>query len=238
MVHSSEGSSSLADWGLAARPGRGPHLRIAALWTVISLAAALAVAVALSWWAGLAVVVGAVVALTAGPLLQLRRLVQRFDGVMAAAGSEPRLENLVRGLSGEHELVLPRTVVLEDAPPNACVWRPLVGMPVLAISRSYLGALSRTELEGVIAHCLVRLDSSDARAATMAGLLGAIGARIAPKVGFSDDIRAVFLTRYPPGLASAIQKAVPARGSAPLWFVADGPTHRAATERIEELGDL
>jgi Zn-dependent protease with chaperone function len=238
MVRSSERTSSLADWGLAERPARGAHLRIAALWTVISLAPAFVAAVALSWWAGLAVAAGAAVALTSGPHVQLRRLVQRFDGVVAATGSEPRLENLVRGLSGEHRLVLPRTVVLKDAPPNACVWRPLVGIPVLAISRSYLGVLSRTELEGVIAHCLVRLDSSDARAATMASLLGAIGARLAPKVGFSDDIRAASLTRYPPGLSSAIEKAVPARGSAPLWFVSDGFTHRAASERIEELADL
>jgi hypothetical protein len=238
MVQSTAPSRTLADWGLAARPGRRAHLRIAALWTGIPLALAFAVAVAFSWWAGLVVAGVAAVALTTGPLLQLKRLAHRFDGVTARPGSEPRLENLVRGLSSDHQLVLPRTVVLESGPPNAFVWRPLVGTPVLAISRSYLGVLSRTELEGVVAHCLVRLDSSDGRAATMAALLGAVGARIAPKVGLSDDIRAASLTRYPPGLSSANRKAVLTGRSAPLWFVADGPTHRAATERIDELGDL
>jgi hypothetical protein len=238
MVESTQPSKTLADWGLADRPGRSGRLRIAALWTAIPLAAALVTTLAFSWQVGLLVVPVAVVVVSAGPFLRLKRLAQRFDGVTVAPGSEPRLENLVSGLSGDHGLVLPRTVVLESAPPNACVWRPLVGSPVLAISRSYLEVLSRTELEGVVAHCLVRLDSSDARAATMADLLSAVGARVAPKVGFSDDIRAAALTRYPPGLSSAIRKAGPTGRSAPLWFVADGPTHRAATERIDELADL
>jgi hypothetical protein len=238
MVQSTEPSRTLADWGLPDRPGRSGHVRIAAVWTAIAVAAVLVTTVAFSWRLGLLVVPVALVAVTAGPFLQLNRLTRRFDGVTVAPGSEPRLENLVRGLSGDHGLILPRTVVLESAPPNACVWRPLVGSPVLAISRSYLEVLSRTELEGVVAHCLVRLDSSAARAATMADLLGAVGARLAPKVGFSDDIRAAALTRYPPGLSSAIRKAGPTGRSAPLWFVADGPTHRAATERIEELADL
>lgn len=233
-----ERSTGVSDWGLSARPNRGAHLRIAALWSVISLGPPVVVALASSWWAGLAVAALAAIAVTAGPSVQLRRLERRFAGVAVEAGSEPRLENLVRGLAGDHRLVRPRAVVLKDGPPNAFVWRPLWGSAVLAISRSYLGALSRTELEGVVAHCLVRIDSSDARAATMAGLLGPIGARVAPKVGVFDDIEAAALTRYPPGLSSAIRKAVPALGAAPLWFVSDGPSHRAAAERIEELADL
>ena len=230
--------SGLTAWGLSARPNRGVHLRIAALWAGVLLGASLAAAVLFSWRVGLAVAGVVVVAATAGPFVLLRRLERRFDGVVTAAGSEPRLENLVRGLSDDHRLVTPRVVVLEDAPPNAFVWRPLFGTAVLAISRSYLEALSRTELEGVVAHCLVRIDSSDARAATMAALLGPIGARVAPMVGAFDDLGAASLTRFPPGLASAIGKAVPARASAPLWFVSDGPSHRTAAIRIEELADL
>jgi len=234
----SEGSTALSAWGLAARPNRGVHQRLAALWTVLLLGPSLAAALLLSWWVGLAVAGVAGLALTAGPFIQLRRLERRFGGVVATAGSEPRLENLVRGLSDDHRLATPRAIVLENAPPNAFVWRPLFGTAVLAISRSYLEALSRTELEGVVAHCLVRIDSSDARAATMACLMGPIGARVAPKVGVFDDVGAASLTRYPPGLASAIRKASPARGSAPVWFVSDAPCHRAAATRVEELADL
>ena len=234
----SERSTAVSAWGLAARPNRGVHLRLAALWAVLLLGPSLALALWLSWWVGLAVAGLVVLSATAGPFVQLRRLERRFDGVMVVAGSEPRLENLVRGLSNDHRLVTPRVIVLEKAPPNAFVWRPILGAAVLAISRSYLEALSRTELEGVIAHCLVRIDSSDARAATMAGLMGPIGARVAPKVGVFDDVGAASLTRYPPGLASAIGKAVPARGSAPLWFVSDAPSHRAAATRVEELAEL
>jgi Zn-dependent protease with chaperone function len=234
----SERSTAPFAWGLPARPNRGVHLRLAALWTVLLLGPSLPAALLLSWWAGLAVAGVLVLAMTAGPFVQLLRLERRFKGVVATAGSEPRLENLVRGLSDDHRLVTPRAIVLEIAPPNAFVWRPLFGTAVLAISRSYLEALSRTELEGVVAHCLVRIDSSDARAATMAGLMGPIGARVAPKVGVFDDVGAASLTRYPPGLASAIRKAVPARGSAPLWLVSDGPCHRAAAIRVEELAEL
>ena len=234
----SERSTSPSDWGLPPRPSQRVHLRIAALWTVLSLGPSLALAPWLSWWVGLVAAVLAAVVVTVGPFVQLRRLERRFGGVVAVATSEPRLDNLVRGLSGDHRLVTPRAIVLEDAPANAFVWRPLLGTAVVAISRSYLDALSRTELEGVVAHCLLRIDSSDARAATMASLMGPIGARVAPKVGAFDDVGAASLTRYPPGLASAIGKAVPARGSAPLWFVSDAPSHRAAATRVEELADL
>jgi Zn-dependent protease with chaperone function len=233
-----ERSTALSAWGLAARPNRVVHLRIAALWAVLLLGPSLVAAVWLSPWVGLAVAGGAALVATAGPFVQLRWLERRFDGMVAVDGTEPRLENLVRGLSEDHRLVTPRAIVLENAPPNAFVWRPLFGTAVLAISRSYLGALSRTELEGVVAHCLVRIDSSDARAATMAGLLGPIGVRVAPKVGVFDDVGAASLTRYPPGLASAIRKAAPPRGAAPLWFVSDGPSHRAAATRVEELAEL
>ena len=234
----SERSTALSAWGLPARPNRRVHLRIAVLWAVVLLGTSLAATVLFSWWVGLAVAGALVVALTAGPFVQLSRLERRFNGVVAGPGSEPRLENLVRGLSDDHRLLVPRAIVLEDAPPNAFVWRPLFGTAVLAISRSYLEALSRTELEGVVAHCLVRIDSSDARAATMASLMGPVGARIAPKVGDFDDVEAASLTRYPPGLASAIRKAIPARGSPALWFLSDAPCHRAAATRIEELADL
>jgi Zn-dependent protease with chaperone function len=237
-VMRSERSTAISAWGLAARPNRGVHFRLAALWAALLLVPSLAAALWLSWWVGLAVAVLAVLVVTAGPFVQLRRLERRFAGVVAVAGSEPRLENLVGGLSDDHRLVTPRVIVLENAPPNAFVWRPLFGTAVLAISRSYLEALSRTELEGVIAHCLVRIDTSDARAATMAGLIGPLGARVAPKVGILGDVGAASLTRYPPGLASAIRKAVPARGSAPLWFVSDAPSHRAAATRVQELADL
>jgi Zn-dependent protease with chaperone function len=234
----SERSTAVSAWGLAARPDRGVHLRVAALWAVLLLGPSLAAGLWLSWWVGLAVAVLGVLVVTTGPFLHLRRLERRFAGVVVMAGSEHRLENLVRGLSDDHRLVTPRVIVLENAPPNAFVWRPLFGSAVLAISRSYLEALSRTELEAVIAHCLVRVDASDARAATMAGLMGPIGVRVAPKVGMFDDVGAASLTRYPPGLASAIRKAVPAGGSAPLWFVSDAPSHRAPATRVQELADL
>jgi hypothetical protein len=238
MAQSTPRSSALGDWGLTPRPGRRDSLKIAALLTSTPLLLACAAAVASSWWVGLLIAAGAAVTAVAGPFLQLRRLSRRYGGHTAAPGSEPRLENLVRGLSRDHGLARPRMVVLESAPPNAFVWRPLIGSAVLAISRSYLEALSRTELEAVIAHCLLRLSSADARAATVGVLLGGSGRWIVPRVGFADDVRAASLTRYPPGLAAAIEKAVPPDILGPLWFVAGSASHRSARERIEQLADL
>jgi hypothetical protein len=49
----------------------------------------------------------------------------------------------------------------------------------------------------------------------------------------------VALTRYPPGLASALTKADGGiRHYAPLWFVADAPSHQPVTERVVAVSDL
>ena len=144
-------------------------------------------------------------------------------GARAIAGSEaPRLHNIVTGLAERLSLGRVDLFVIEEGGPNALTGR--VEAPCIAVTTALLDAYARTELEAVIAHCLVRHRE--------AGRRGAM-------VGFSDDVRAVALTRYPPALVAAIEKAEPYKGRfAGHYMVADGPTHRPVPERARALTDL
>ncbi len=102
-------------------------------------------------------------------------------------------------------------------PPNAVV---VPGHGPVALADSALDQLARTELEAVLAHCLVRLAH----------------ARRTDPVGYADDVRAVALTRYPPGLAKALERLVPQDSH---WFVvASVRSHRPVAERIAALEEL
>ena len=145
--------------------------------------------------------------------------------------------NIVEGLASKYGIRNPELSLIEEGGPNALVLKRPV--PRVAVSRSLLDSYSRTEKEAVAAHCLLRLASAPLGIAQLAAALGRSGSRFAPKVGYEDDVHAAALTRYPPALASAIEKAKPAEGpSSPLWFVAHDVSHRHPTERIAALQDL
>lgn len=134
----------------------------------------------------------------------------------------PRFKNLVEGLAGTLQAGVVDTFVIETGGPNALVCR--IERPTIALSVSLLETFTRTELEAVIAHCLVRSDTA-----------GRKGSR----VGFADDVRAAALTRYPPALAAALRKADPYEGRFPGYYmVADAPSHRPVEERAAALLDL
>jgi Zn-dependent protease with chaperone function len=150
---------------------------------------------------------------------------------------DARFANLVEGLALEHGLPVPHLYVSDEGGPNAFVLRRRG--PSLVVRKSLLETYTRTEQEAVAAHCLVRLNSGHLFFAHLAALLGRTGSRFAPKVGYEDDTHTVALTRYPPALASAIQKAKPVEDSSGvLWFVAHGASHRSPVERIAALQDL
>lgn len=133
-----------------------------------------------------------------------------------------RLRNVVSGVAervGAPEL----RIYLYEGPPNAFVAR-VGGHGVVAMERSFATALARSEVEAVAAQLLVRL---------------APPARTGDPVGYDDDVRAAALTRYPPALAAALEKAEPERGRfAPLYLVGEHPSHRPVSERIAALNDL
>ena len=148
---------------------------------------------------------------------------------------EARVRSLIEGLANDHGIQAPKPYVLPEGPPNALMFRRRG--PAIGFTRSMLERYSRTELEAVIAHCLVRQAAPHYRFALLAAWRPTT--RLAPSVGYEDDVRAAALTRYPPGLARAIEMAAPVTSNfAPLWFVADGSTHRPGDERVAALTDL
>lgn len=151
-----------------------------------------------------------------------RRALKEAGAVGVSGGDQPRFANIATGLADVLKLGPIDLFVIDGDGANALSGR--TDRPVVAATRSLLETYARTELEAVIAHCLVRHRN--------AGRRGVI-------VGFSDDVRAVALTRYPPALASAIEKAQPHKGRFPgMYLVADGPTHRPVEERLAALADL
>jgi hypothetical protein len=150
---------------------------------------------------------------------------------------EPRLWNITAGLAKDLGVGPPALFVIPEDAPNAMVCR--AKGPALAVTKGLLETFTRTELEAVTAHCMVRLLSTDVERASMALAQGPLGTRSIPAVGYTDDVRAVAVTRYPPALADAVEKAeaVPGR-YAPFWFVADARSHRPAEERAAAIRDL
>lgn len=155
----------------------------------------------------------------------------------ASADEHARSLNLVAGLSKQLGRAEPRLLVSPRHEVNAAVVPR--GRVALVLTEPLLESYSRTELEAVIAHCLVRLADSATRWHVYTAARGGMGSRAAPFVGQWVDAQAAALTRYPPALASAIEKATPMTGAtAGLWFVAAGPTHLPAEERAVALRDL
>ncbi len=148
---------------------------------------------------------------------------------------EPRFVNLVHGLAGDMGVTPPALWRIDKGGPNALAVTHRG--PTLAITRSLLDTYTRTELEAVAAHCLVRLQEANATREYVA--LGPLAPRKMKLVGYDDDATAAAITRYPPALASAIRKAEPYSGRfGAFWFVSDASCHRPKNERVAALLDL
>lgn len=149
---------------------------------------------------------------------------------------DERLVNLVDGLSKDLHVRPPAVRVIEGRGPNALVtW---AGGPHIAVTDGALETYTRTELEAVVAHCLVRIATGDVRRAAQATGLGPLAGRTV-KEGTVQDLQTISVTRYPPALASAIRKAEPHEGSfGLLWFVGSPDTHVPQESRAEALLDL
>ncbi len=164
-----------------------------------------------------------------------KALAAQADAQPAGEDEAPRLMNLVRGIARDLKLPPPK-VWLASGPPNALICR--AGGPVLLVRRGLLEEYTRTELEAVIAHCLIRIATGELRRASLSAALGAVAGPAGVSNAEDVDTRTVALTRYPPALASAIEKAAPAGDAGrSFWFVAAGSTPHAP-ERARRLRDL
>jgi heat shock protein HtpX len=187
-------------------------------------------------------VVGLVVGLVFGVAVALFSY-YRSDGIALArnharpvpAGEYQRYHNLVEGLCIAAGLPKPRLYVVDDPGLNAFVTGRNPKHAAVALTRGLLDGLNRIELEGVLACELSHVKNYDSLLSTAAVvptiLLGRLGALMAfgstgPDHDLHADASGVQITRYPPGLSSALKKVQAAgggvrhasRATAPMWL--------------------
>lgn len=234
--------STVPDWGVRPdRPrGLGHHLqRAIVLLIFVALAVALTVALGPIWGFIPVSIIILGIGLAAfwwvnnQGLLALRSA----SAMRCDPEQQPRVWNIAQGMAQDLGLERVSLYVIPDGGPNALVC--IARAPALAFSKSLLDDYTRTELEAVVAHGLVRLASGIIDRATLSVALGPLGTQSLPLVGGADDVHACAVTKYPPALASAIEKAEPRSGRfSSFWFVAHGGGHRDRMERAAALRDL
>ena len=186
------------------------------------------------WWLGLVVGVlcGVLVAVLL-PKSAAAGIATVIESRPAPESEFPRYHNLVEGLAISSGSATPELRVLDEPRLNLAVYGPPEEGVVVATT-GLLEQLDRVELEGVLAEAFVRLRSHDAELGAQASALvcgplvrngparagrpmwyvsflsGWRAARLARVLGdqreFLSDLGAVDLTRYPPGLGSALEK--------------------------------
>ena len=234
--------SAVPDWGVQPERPRGAahHLqRAVVLLIFIAVAVGLTIALGPAFGFPPVFMINIGIALAAfwwvnnQGLLALRSV----TAVRCTREQEPRLWNIATGLAADMKTRVPHLLVIEKGGPNSLVC--IARGPALAFTKSLLDGYTRTELEAVVAHGLVRIASGTIERATLSVALGPLGTKSLPPVGGADDVHACALTRFPPALASAVEKAEPRSGRfAAFWFVAEGGGHRAQSDRVAAIRDL
>jgi hypothetical protein len=143
------------------------------------------------------------------------RLERRLGAVALDEADDPRLFNLIDGLSAIVGVTSPPVVMIDDDGANA----GLLGVrrsPTLVLTRGLVAELDRLQLEGVVARELHRLGSADHLVeSTAAGVVGWLSPSLAQRLAgdrhgldaeITIDAEAVRHTRYPPGLAAALER--------------------------------
>ena len=233
------------------RPGPSPLRPAAVVVGAIALVAGLASGALLAWWAGLAVtlvVAGALwMAMIAPRLRTAEERALRLVGPARPADprGDARLLNLVEGLSPGAGLTRPRVLVIDDEAPNALVLGRDARRACVVATTGLGSALTRMQLEAVVAHLLVQVRDGLTAAPTLS--LAFRPARAPAAVRWAAaDAAAVTLTRFPPGLIGALRvlgvagPAAPAGADAvlaPLWIAPPGDATGLA-ERIDTLEGL
>jgi len=221
---------------------------------------------------GIALVVLVALAIAGSPLVGLVLGVAVGGGVVALASSRadrialaragavrsepadhPRFHNVVEGLCVAAGVPKPALHVVDDPALNTMSVGRAPHEASLVATTGLLDGLTRIELEGIIAHELSHVRQLDILPATLAvALLGPIAPGLIPRVLGARreslaDVTGVSLTRYPPGLISALEKVRDSpelrssdRAIAHLWIEAPAaPTdHPPLDERIQALREL
>src|SRR3990170_2114131 len=127
----------------------------------------------------------------------------------------PFLHNTGEGLAIAAGLPKPRLYLIQDSAPNAFATGRDPEHAVIVVTSGLLEKLSRLELEGVIAHEMAHIQHFDIRLSTLVVVLVGIVAPIAAQLirfaisrqrEYLADAGGAMLTRYPEGLATALEK--------------------------------
>jgi hypothetical protein len=233
-------SHSLPDWGQDRVRVPGVGARIWRLGALFGFVPAVLLILLLTGLPPL--VVAALLGLYAlGVTVWIRAQGARVLRAVGARSGSPeelaRMENLVRGLAQDMGIAPPDLLVTDEPGANALVAKRTGH--IVVVTADLARDFSRTELEAVLAHCLVRIATDEVGTAQVGLALGPLGGGLRGVTGAAEDIAAAGVTRYPPALVSAIEKCEPRGGRfSALWFVGDGPSHAPADRRIADLQDL
>jgi len=196
-------------------------------------------------------------------VIYTREAERRSIAVLGAVPADPiahaRLYNVIDGLCAGAGIPRPDPYVIDTPAMNATSVGRDPRRACLVVTSGLLEGLSLIELEGVVAHELAHIRSLDTRVPTLLLSLPwllrrGVPARLAgsvvgqPSSEVEADVAGVAMTRYPPGLAAALEKLAaadasdaggsPGRGRgpvAPLWIKPEGAE---LGERVDILREL
>ncbi len=264
-----------SDTGIDDQAARRPSLAPSAVTpVVVALTVGLAVVLAvvlsvlfalipgLPWWLGFLIgVVGALAVVGLRLAGAYAGLIRGLSAVPADPDRYARYHNVAQGLALAGGVNEPELYVVDSPARNAAAVAAR-GRSGIVATTGLLGSIELLALEGVVAECLVRISGGDAEAATVgAALFGPLlGSPLRPLavaglrrlLATDRDLRAdqaaVALTRYPPGLSSALSTIAAGTAEVPgspaglghVWLVpAPVPVETVPlTLRIDVLGEL
>jgi heat shock protein HtpX len=227
--------------------------------TVLALAVLAAALAALFGTALVGLVVGLAVGLGVGAAAYWRSEAVALRASRARPADPDdyaRLHNLVEGLCAAAGLPKPALFVIDEAAPNAFAIGRNPRHASIVCTSGLVEKLNRMELEGVVAHELSHIKSYDILPSTLAVTLVALPGSVAPSLRAKalrlamgpsrealGDVSGVALTRYPPGLISALEKlrlddtvvAPGSRATDHLWL---DSSMEDVDERIAALREL
>lgn len=164
-----------------------------------------------------------------------------------------RLANLVESVSAAVGIPTPALRVVQDPAPNALVTGPDARRATLVVTSGLLERLDRMALEAVVAQQLSMIREGRTRRRDVVVAIVGTGGRAVPALarlaaraaaaGEGADVASLAVTRYPPGLLSALELVAAGpevRTSpvlVPLWFVPPGSSDQL-TLRLETMREL
>ncbi len=188
---------------------RPPAMLIFALAAIVAVSAA-GLAGAPSWLALLAGIVVPSLIITFLENRALGKVKNLLGGEPTSAQDFPRLYNIVDGLCLTHGINQPELLVLKNKSINIAVAADRKES-VLVITAGALDTLGLVELEGLLAHSLARCDETKLATQTREVFwctfpLGGTS-KVDEEQFLLTDQKGVALTRFPPGLAQALEQA-------------------------------